>query len=76
MHGGTKDEDILNIIHKATAEAQKNIAIGVYTIVFFDEANTTESLELIKEIMCDHRENGRKIPASIKLVAACNPYRR
>ena len=31
---------------------------GMFTILFFDEANSTEAIGTIKEIMCDHRING------------------
>ena len=46
------------------------------TVAFFDEANTTDAIGLIKEIMCDHRINGRPISHDIKFIAACNPYRK
>ena len=46
------------------------------TVVFFDEANTTDAIGLIKEIMCDRRINGRPISEELKFIAACNPYRR
>ena len=46
------------------------------TVVFFDEANTTDSIGLIKEIMCDHRINGKAIHEDLKFIAACNPYRK
>ncbi len=52
---------------------------GVDTVLFFDEANTTEAIGLIKEILCDGRVNGRPIDmaqGALKIVAACNPYRR
>jgi hypothetical protein len=47
-------------------------------ILFFDEANTTEAIGLIKEIMCDLTCNGRPIDTQngLKLVAAVNPYRK
>ena len=45
------------------------------TILFFDEANTTDHVDLIKEIMCDHTLYGRKIHEDVRVVAACNPYR-
>jgi len=48
----------------------------VDTVLFFDEANTTEAIGLIKEIMCDRRMNGKPIPEDIKFIAACNPYRK
>ena len=46
------------------------------TILFFDEANTTEVIGLIKEIMCDRRVQGREINRDVKFIATCNPYRR
>ena len=46
------------------------------TVVFFDEANTTEAIGLIKEVMCDRRINGRLVSRDLKFIAACNPYRK
>ena len=46
------------------------------TVVFFDEANTTDAIGLIKEIMCDRRIHGRAISEDLKFIAACNPYRK
>lgn len=50
----------------------------MYTVLFFDEANTTESIGLIKEIMCDKSMEGRKLEVcdNLKIVAACNPYKK
>ena len=48
----------------------------VETVVFFDEANTSEVISLIKEIMCDGRCKGITFPPFLKFVAACNPYRQ
>lgn len=45
------------------------------TVLFFDEANTTDSVDLIKEIMCDRTLYGRSIHKDVQVVAACNPYR-
>ena len=49
---------------------------GIDTVLFFDEANTTDAIGLIKEVMCDRRLNGRDISNDIKFIAACNPYRK
>ena len=57
-------------------EAKRNSEQDVDTIAFFDEANTTDALGLIKEVMCDRRVNGRLITRHVKFIAACNPYRR
>ena len=46
------------------------------TILFFDEANTTEHINLIKEVMCDRSVFGREIHQDLRIVAACNPYRK
>lgn len=48
------------------------------TVLFFDEANTTEAIGIIKEITCDKSLLGRPIELheKLKMVAACNPYRK
>jgi hypothetical protein len=64
-------------LKKAESEVLKNRKIGnMDTVVFFDEANTTDAIGLIKEIMCDRRINGKPISEDLKFIAACNPYRK
>ena len=60
------------------AEKQANINKGknMDTVVFFDEANSTNAIGLIKEIMCDRRLHGKPVSTDLKFIAACNPYRR
>ena len=63
-----------------TAETEKSTELfldgtKLGTILFFDEANTTDHIDLIKEIMCDHTLYGRRIHKDVRVVAACNPYR-
>ena len=56
-----------------------NQKINVDTILFFDEANTTDAIDLIKEIMVDRRVSGRAIKPELTrlhFIAACNPYRK
>lgn len=85
VHGGTTEEDIILKVKKAEELAKKNrmraqVKEGkvniIDTVLFFDEANTTEAIGLIKEVMCDRRMNGEKISEDVKFVAACNPYRK
>ena len=76
VHGGISEEDIMNFLLKAENQAKENKAINLDTVVFFDEANTTEAIGLIKEIMCDRRLRGKPISQDLKFIAACNPYRR
>ena len=44
--------------------------------VFFDEINTCLSLSLITEIFANKTFNTKKIHKNIRLIGACNPYRR
>ena len=89
MHGGTTAEDIYKKVKEAEALAKKNkekaeqtepenSSRPIYTVLFFDEANTTEAIGAIKEVMCDGAMNGKPIELhqNLKMVAACNPYRK
>ncbi len=78
IHGGITDQDVTKFVEYAEQTAQTNKAVNsrLSTVVFFDEANTTESIGLIKEIMCDQRINGRSLSTNLKFIAACNPYRK
>ena len=78
VHGGTSEEDISKAVVDTEDLAKHNQKINpkLYTILFFDEANTTENIGLIKEVMCDRRFKGRKISDNVKFIAACNPYRK
>lgn len=61
----------------ANSNKQRNVH-NAYTVLFFDEANTTEAIGVIKEIMCDKTVAGKpiKLCENLKIVAACNPYRK
>ena len=78
VHGDTTSQDILKSYEKALALAYSNTKHEVDTILFFDEANTSPMIGLIKEILCDRRIDGTRIPTDIRLqfIAACNPYRK
>ena len=79
VHGGTTYEDIKLKVHQAEEMARANQDKNIDTVLFFDEANTTEALTMIKEVMVDRRINGRPISQGLErlqFIAACNPYRR
>ena len=76
MHGGVTENEIGTFLEAAKDQAEDNQSINLDTVVFFDEANTTDAIGLIKEIMCDRRLHGQPIPENLKFIAACNPYRR
>uniref|UniRef100_A0A1I8JAF5 RING-type domain-containing protein n=1 Tax=Macrostomum lignano TaxID=282301 RepID=A0A1I8JAF5_9PLAT len=83
VHGGVTLDDIEKAVSDAEKLSEENYEKPIgqrsrYTILFFDEVNTTSFVGLIKEIMLDGRINGRKInfESGLRCVAACNPYRK
>ncbi|XP_019133291.1 E3 ubiquitin-protein ligase rnf213-beta isoform X3 [Larimichthys crocea] len=79
VHGGTTAEMIYRKVREAEILAEKNHKIHkLDTILFFDEANTTEAIFAIKEVLCDKSVKGKPLkPGSgLKIIAACNPYRK
>ncbi|KAI6652351.1 E3 ubiquitin-protein ligase [Oopsacas minuta] len=79
VHGGTTELDVIQMVEEAENLAKKNFSEHkIDTVLFFDEANTSPAIGLIKEIMCDRRMYGRHISSNIGLqfIAACNPYRK
>ena len=76
VHGGTTENDVTKFISCAERHAGENRKHKLDTVVFFDEANTTDAIGLISEIMCDRTMHGKEISKELKFIAACNPYRR
>ncbi|XP_047673206.1 E3 ubiquitin-protein ligase rnf213-beta isoform X2 [Tachysurus fulvidraco] len=79
VHGGTNADTIYKKVREAEELAQTNSKkYKLDTILFFDEANTTESIFAIKEVLCDKTVQGvpLKQNSGLKIIAACNPYRR
>lgn len=81
VHGGTTAQDIVSKVREAEAQAiinKEEYGDRMYTVLFFDEANSSEAIGLIKEIICDRRMEGETLTLceNLKIVAACNPYRK
>ncbi|XP_068007364.1 E3 ubiquitin-protein ligase RNF213 isoform X3 [Melanerpes formicivorus] len=79
VHGGTTAEMIYAKIREAEALAKANKKKhGLDTILFFDEANTTEAISSIKEALCDRTVQGKRLAShsGLQIIAACNPYRK
>lgn len=79
VHGGTTAEMIYRKVREAEILAEQNFKTNkLDTILFFDEANTTEAIFAIKEILCDKTIQGKplKSDSGLKIIAACNPYRK
>ncbi len=80
MHGGITKDDIIKKVIQAQDLARDNrkLVPGIHTVMFFDEANTTEAVGTIKEILCDKTMGGTPLSedTGLRFIAACNPYRR
>ena len=70
VHGGISEDDVVKFISMAQKQATENKKHGLDTVVFFDEANTTDAIGLISEIMCDRTIYGKRIPEDLKFIAA------
>ncbi|ELT95387.1 hypothetical protein CAPTEDRAFT_208661 [Capitella teleta] len=81
VHGGTTKSDLKKALDDAMQTAVSNRAeygFNICTVLFLDEANTTDTVGSIKEILCDRQFDGKPIATNVGLsiVAACNPYRK
>ena len=77
IHPGYNDEKLMYEMDKANKEAKKvKENLGKELWVFFDEINTCLSLSLITEIFINRTYNGKKLEDNIRLIGACNPYRK
>ncbi|XP_065676513.1 E3 ubiquitin-protein ligase rnf213-alpha-like isoform X2 [Hydra vulgaris] len=80
VHGGVTHQDILIRIEQAKRLAKENYEYHkINTVLFFDEANTSDAIGLIKEIMVDKRADGKPLglaECGLEIIAACNPYKK
>ncbi|KAG8129193.1 hypothetical protein E2320_015980, partial [Naja naja] len=79
VHGGTTADTIYAKVREAEGMAQYNKSNYQFdTILFFDEANTTDAVSSIKEVLCDHTIEGKPLRpnSGLQIIAACNPYRK
>ncbi|CAL8303834.1 unnamed protein product [Merluccius merluccius] len=79
VHGGTSSDIIYAKVREAEAISLINKEnYGFDSVLFFDEANTTEAISSIKEIICDHTVKGEHLTldCGLQVIAACNPYRK
>ncbi|XP_049324067.1 E3 ubiquitin-protein ligase rnf213-alpha isoform X2 [Astyanax mexicanus] len=79
VHGGTNSETIYTKVREAETIAYVNKQdYGFGSVLFFDEANTTEAISSIKEVLCDKTVEGEVMAqhSGLQIIAACNPYRK
>jgi len=75
IHPGITDDEIIEVMRKMNIEAKDEYK-GKELWVFFDEINTCLSLSLLTEIFINREFNGEKLEKNIRLIGACNPYRK
>ena len=73
IHPGITDKYICDTMKKINQKAEKQ---KDEIWVFFDEINTCLSLSLLTEIFINRTFNGQKLNERIRLMGACNPYRK
>lgn len=79
VHGGTTSETIYSKVREAEDMAFINKQDYSFdSVLFFDEANTTEAISSIKEVLCDKTVRGEALTRNggLQIIAACNPYRK
>lgn len=79
VHGGTTSEMIYSKVKEAERMASINKqSYNFDSVLFFDEANTTEAISSIKEVLCDKMVRGKRLKQhnGLHIIAACNPYRK
>ena len=74
IHPGINDELLCKLMDEKDEIARKNKGKELW--LFFDEINTCLSLSLITEIFINRTYEGKKISDNIRLIGACNPYKR
>ena len=70
------DEEIISSMREMNIKAKSEKYKEKELWVFFDEINTCLSLSLLKEIFNNRTFDGEKLEDNIKLIGACNPYRK
>ena len=73
VHGGTSAEEIRQFVREAE---QVSKATGQGVVLFFDEINCAQHMDLFKEVVCDRRLDGQALHHKLKIIAACNPYQK
>ena len=74
IHPGITDKYLCKKMEEMNKKAEDNKGKELW--VFFDEINTCLSLSLLIEIFVNKTFNGKKLNNNIRLIGACNPYRR
>jgi hypothetical protein len=74
VHSGTKREEIVAWL-RPFVQTYRNSGILDNALIFFDQINYSNCMDLFKEVLCDRIFDDEPIPSNLKIVAACSPYR-
>ena len=74
IHPGITDDKLCKIMEEVDNKAKNMKDKELW--LFFDEMNTCLSLSLLTEIFINRTYNGKKFSDNIRLIGACNPYRK
>ena len=74
IHPGIDDELLCQIMDEKDKKVREQPNEELW--LFFDEINTCKSLSLLTEIFINRTYFGKQISDNIRLIGACNPYRK
>jgi len=77
VHAGITNEKIIEKMNEFIVKAGKCLENDnrKRLWIFFDEFNTTSSIGLLKEIICERTLLGEPLPSNMVFLGACNPKR-
>ncbi|CAF1219524.1 unnamed protein product, partial [Didymodactylos carnosus] len=75
IHAGVNDEKIIETMRRFIIKAKECAQQEKRLWIFFDEFNTTSSIDLLKEITCERTLLGDWLPYNMVFLGACNPRR-
>ena len=76
IHPGITEKEIVNKMRDLNNKAKYEKYQEKELWAFFDEINTCLSFSLLTEIFVNRTFNGEKLEENIRLIGACNPYRK
>nr|XP_024402110.1 uncharacterized protein LOC112295119 isoform X3 [Physcomitrium patens] len=71
LHAGTSEDEIRSFLSKAEKKSQNHLVW-----VLLDEINACNHLGFLVGVICHHLVDGKPLHCNLKIVAACNPYRK
>ncbi|ETO06596.1 hypothetical protein RFI_30799 [Reticulomyxa filosa] len=79
VHSGFGRQELRNMIQKCLQkckEAEQRGESKIEQWIFLDEINTSPDIGWFNELVCNRTVDGVQIAREIKIIAACNPYRK